>query len=75
MTSRPLIQLRGVKKAFGEVRVLEGVDLDVNEGETFVLLGGSGSGKTVLMKHLDKTAHVSTLEMLWKIHVQIYSRV
>ena len=49
----PLIQLRGVKKAFGGVRVLEGVDLDVAEGETFVLLGGSGSGKTVLMKHLE----------------------
>ena len=28
-------------------------DLDANEGETFVLLGGSGSGKTVLMKHLE----------------------
>jgi phospholipid/cholesterol/gamma-HCH transport system ATP-binding protein len=53
VTTPPLIQLRGVKKAFGEVKVLEGVDLDVNEGETFVLLGGSGSGKTVLMKHLE----------------------
>lgn len=53
MTATPLIQLRGVRKAFGEVKVLEGVDLDVGEGETFVLLGGSGSGKTVLMKHLE----------------------
>jgi phospholipid/cholesterol/gamma-HCH transport system ATP-binding protein len=42
-----------VKKAFGDTKVLEGVDLDVAEGETFVLLGGSGSGKTVLMKHLE----------------------
>jgi phospholipid/cholesterol/gamma-HCH transport system ATP-binding protein len=48
-----MISLHGVKKAFGDVRVLEGVDLDVAPGETFVLLGGSGSGKTVLMKHVE----------------------
>jgi phospholipid/cholesterol/gamma-HCH transport system ATP-binding protein len=49
----PLLQLRGVKKRFGDVKVLDGVDLEVARGETFVLLGGSGSGKTVLMKHLE----------------------
>lgn len=53
MSARPLLQLRGVKKAFGDAKVLDGVDLDVAEGETFVLLGTSGSGKTVLMKHLE----------------------
>lgn len=53
MRRKALIQLRGVKKSFGDLKVLEGVDLDVYEGETFVLLGGSGSGKTVLMKHLE----------------------
>jgi phospholipid/cholesterol/gamma-HCH transport system ATP-binding protein len=51
--SRPLVELRGVKKRFGATPVLEGVDLDIAKGETFVLLGGSGSGKTVLMKHLE----------------------
>jgi phospholipid/cholesterol/gamma-HCH transport system ATP-binding protein len=45
--------MRGVKKAFGGVPVLRGVDLEVFEGQTFVLLGSSGSGKTVLMKHLE----------------------
>lgn len=53
MSAPPLIELRGVKKSFDSVRVLDGVDLDVAEGETFVLLGTSGSGKTVLMKHLE----------------------
>ncbi len=53
MNTSPLISLRGVKKSFGGLKVLDGVDLDVAEGETFVLLGGSGSGKTVLMKHLE----------------------
>ncbi len=51
--TRALVTLRGVTKAFGDVRVLQGLDLEVYEGETFVLLGGSGSGKTVLMKHLE----------------------
>lgn len=51
--SPPLVSLRGVTKAFGDVEVLRGVDLEIPEGETFVLLGGSGSGKTVLMKHLE----------------------
>jgi phospholipid/cholesterol/gamma-HCH transport system ATP-binding protein len=53
VTLAPLISLRGVKKAFAGVKVLDGVDLEVAQGETFVLLGGSGSGKTVLMKHLE----------------------
>ena len=51
--TRPMIELTGVFKAFGENRVLNGVDLVVGEGQTFVLLGGSGSGKTVLMKHVE----------------------
>ncbi len=53
MPAEPLIDVRGLSKRFGEVVVLEGLDLQVAEGETFVLLGGSGSGKTVLMKHLE----------------------
>lgn len=53
MSPRPLVQLRGVKKAYGAQQVLRGIDLDIPEGQTFVLLGGSGSGKTVLMKHLE----------------------
>jgi phospholipid/cholesterol/gamma-HCH transport system ATP-binding protein len=49
----PIIQVQGLTKSFGDNRVLNGVDVTVYEGETFVLLGGSGSGKTVLMKHLE----------------------
>lgn len=44
----PLISFRGVHKSFGENKVLTGVDLDVYLGETMVILGRSGSGKTVL---------------------------
>ncbi len=37
---------------FGEQQVLHGIDLDIYRGETLILLGGSGGGKTVLMKHI-----------------------
>jgi phospholipid/cholesterol/gamma-HCH transport system ATP-binding protein len=46
--SQPLIRFRGVYKSFNGKPVLEGVDLDIYPGETFVVLGRSGSGKTVL---------------------------
>jgi phospholipid/cholesterol/gamma-HCH transport system ATP-binding protein len=49
----PMISVRGLVKSFGAgPEVLTGVDLDVEEGTTCVILGGSGSGKTVLMKHI-----------------------
>jgi phospholipid/cholesterol/gamma-HCH transport system ATP-binding protein len=47
-----MIALRGVKKRFGAQVVLDGVDFDVNEGETVALLGPSGTGKSVLLKHI-----------------------
>jgi phospholipid/cholesterol/gamma-HCH transport system ATP-binding protein len=47
-----VIELRGVKKRFGAQVVLDGVDFDVNEGETVALLGPSGTGKSVLLKHV-----------------------
>jgi len=44
--------MRGIEKSFGTQRVLKGVDLDVYRGETVVLLGTSGGGKSVLVKHM-----------------------
>ena len=46
------LEMRGIKKSFGDQVVLRGVDLDVRRGEILVLLGGSGGGKSVLMKHM-----------------------
>ena len=48
----PLISFRGIDKSFGENKVLIGVDLEVSKGETMVILGRSGSGKTVLTSML-----------------------
>ncbi len=46
------IHIKGVHKSFGPKKVLNGVDLDIASGESFVLLGRSGSGKSVLLKCL-----------------------
>ena len=47
-----MIQLRGVAKRFGAQVVLNGVDFDVRDSETVALLGPSGTGKSVLLKHI-----------------------
>ena len=52
-----MIELRGVRKRFGEQIVLGGVNFDVREGETVALLGPSGSGKSVLLKHINGLLH------------------
>ena len=49
--SSPLIELRGLEKSFGAQRVLRGVELQVRRGETLVILGASGGGKSVILKH------------------------
>jgi phospholipid/cholesterol/gamma-HCH transport system ATP-binding protein len=46
----PKIRIRGLHKRFGAKRVLDGVDLDVPQGTSLVVIGGSGSGKSVLLK-------------------------
>lgn len=46
------IEIRNLKKAFGKKVVLDGIDLSVEEGESLVVIGGSGSGKSVLIKSI-----------------------
>ncbi|MGI9041305.1 MAG: ABC transporter ATP-binding protein [Gemmatimonadales bacterium] len=47
-----MIEVRNVHKRFGKQVVLDGVDFEVREGETVALLGPSGTGKSVLLKHV-----------------------
>ncbi|MEZ4223760.1 MAG: ATP-binding cassette domain-containing protein [Polyangiaceae bacterium] len=47
-----MISFRNVKKAFGPKHVLQGVSFDVQDGEVFFIIGASGVGKSVLIKHL-----------------------
>jgi phospholipid/cholesterol/gamma-HCH transport system ATP-binding protein len=46
------LQVRGLRKSFDGQEVLKGIDFDVQPGEIFVVMGPSGSGKSVLLKHL-----------------------
>jgi phospholipid/cholesterol/gamma-HCH transport system ATP-binding protein len=50
--SQPKIRIRGLSKAFGPKKVLDGVDLDIEQGTAMVVIGGSGTGKSVLIKSI-----------------------
>lgn len=47
-----LIQIKDMYKSFGRQKVLQGVSFDINKGDSVVIIGQSGSGKSVLLKHL-----------------------
>ena len=48
-----MLKVRGLKKRFGDLQVLKGIDLDVHEGDVISILGPSGSGKTTFLRCLE----------------------
>ncbi len=52
MNSKPVIQLININKTFGSQRVLRGMNLSISEGKTTIIVGGSGQGKSVIIKHI-----------------------
>jgi ABC-type sugar transport system ATPase subunit len=61
----PLLQLRGVGKAFGPVQALAGIDLDIPAGQVTALVGDNGAGKTTLIKCIAGIHEPSSGQMLW----------
>lgn len=49
--TQALLKLEGVEKSFGKKQVLRGIDIDVAPGQSLVIIGGSGSGKSVMLKN------------------------
>jgi sulfonate transport system ATP-binding protein len=56
----PAVGLRGVRKSYGNTRVLDGLDLDIEAGQVVALLGRSGSGKSTLLRLLAGLDHDAT---------------
>jgi phospholipid/cholesterol/gamma-HCH transport system ATP-binding protein len=48
----PIIELRDVRKRLGSLQVLRGIDLRLDQGRTTVIIGESGVGKSVTLKHI-----------------------
>ena len=51
MTS--LVSVKGLKKSFGDLEILKGIDLEVQRGEVLSIIGPSGSGKTTILRCLN----------------------
>ncbi len=58
------LRVRGLHKSFGAQHVLRGVDLDIERGKINIVIGGSGAGKSVLMKHLMGLLHPDSGQIL-----------
>lgn len=52
VASDPVISVQNLVKRFGEQTVLDGVNLEIQPGETMVIMGGSGSGKSTMLRHM-----------------------
>ncbi|MEP2030436.1 MAG: sugar ABC transporter ATP-binding protein [Paracoccaceae bacterium] len=62
----PILSLRNIKKSFGLIEVLHGIDLDVYSGEVVALLGENGAGKSTVSNVISGTLPPSTGDMVWQ---------
>lgn len=66
MSGEPMIAMRGVYKSFGDKAVLRGIDLEVRRGEVIFIIGTSGVGKSVTIKHLVGLLRVDAGELFFE---------
>lgn len=64
MNPTPIIELIGMKKSFGSNEVLKGIDLQINQGEVVCVIGGSGSGKSTMLRCMNFLEHYNQGEVL-----------
>ena len=64
MTATPMVQARGVRKSFGSLEVLKGIDLDVARGTVMALLGPSGSGKSTFLRCINHLESFDSGELI-----------
>jgi ABC-type polar amino acid transport system ATPase subunit len=60
-----VIELRGVRKSFGDLEVLKGVDLTVARGEVVVIIGPSGGGKSTLLRCVNLLEPITAGKSSW----------
>ena len=61
------LTLKNVHKSFGAKKVLQGITLDVHEGESLVVIGGSGTGKSVMLKCILGLLPADTEASFWMV--------
>ena len=69
-SAQPVIRIKALRKAFGALEVLKGVDMDVQRGEVVVILGPSGSGKSTLLRCVNRLEEPTGGE-IWFEDVQV----
>lgn len=62
----PILSLKGIRKSYGPIEVLHGIDLDIRPGEVVALLGENGAGKSTVSKIISGTVPPSSGEMTWQ---------
>ena len=65
-TAEPIIQMRHVDKHYGQLHVLQDINLDVHKGEVVVLIGPSGSGKSTLCRTINRLETIDSGEILFE---------
>jgi polar amino acid transport system ATP-binding protein len=63
-TDSPVVMLTGVHKSFGTLKVLDGVDFEVNRGEVLAVIGRSGSGKSTALRCIDRFETIDSGEIV-----------
>ena len=61
----PILSIHGLEKSFGPLKVLKGIDLDVQKGEVVCIIGASGSGKSTLLRCINLLETPSSGEILY----------